>query len=72
MTKRLDIIEPHVTLLFAPRSRWVVLREDRLAHRMPVRPMSDRSVPRINPRETLSSSAILFCFSEEKVPCRRI
>ena len=32
MIKRLDIIEPHVTLLCAPRSTWVVLREDRLAH----------------------------------------
>ena len=30
MIKRLDINEPHVTLLCAPRSSWAVLREDRL------------------------------------------
>ena len=50
MIKRLDIIEPHDVLLCAPRSRWVVLREGRLAHRAPFRPMSDRSVPRIEPQ----------------------
>ena len=50
MIKRHDIIEANVALLCAPRFTWVVLREDRLAHQTPIRPMSDRSVPRIEPQ----------------------
>ena len=44
--KRFDIVKPHVALLRVPRSEWVVLRENCLAHRTPVRPKSDRCVSR--------------------------
>ena len=50
MIKYLIVIEPHVFLLCAPRSSWVALRQDCLAHRMPFRSTSDRSVPRIEPQ----------------------
>ena len=46
MIKRLDIIEPHVTVLCAPRSGWVILREDCPARRASFGSKSNRSVPR--------------------------
>ena len=89
MIKRLDITEPHVSLLCAPRFRWDALREDRLAHRTPFRLMSDRHVAgielqverqlvctrtvrsRSNMCTKISSLALLLCFCEEQIQCRR-
>ena len=42
-----DIVKPHVALTCVPPFKWIVLREDCLAHRTPFGPESDRCVPRV-------------------------
>ena len=45
--ERFDIVKPHVALTCVPGFKWIVLREDCLAHRTPVGPENDRCVPRV-------------------------
>ena len=47
MTKRFDIVKPHVALLCVPGFECVILRADCLARRSPLKSKSDRTVPRV-------------------------
>ena len=69
MIAHLDIIEPHVPLLCVPRFGWVILREDCLAHRAPLRSKSDRSFSRIELQvkgQLVSTRVLQFCSASAK------